>query len=436
MAKEMFEDRRLTGSLRIKLERDDHDCGKYWEADKKEVIDTIIRTVEKFSNDGWQMTLRQVYYQLVGMNAMPNDQLAYKKLSGLLDDCRYSGKVDWDDIEDRGRVPSTPYYEYSVEDAIRRTKRSYGLDRRKGQPVFVELWSEKDAISNILKKAVNKHTITVGINKGFASSTAIHAAYERFIDKIIENDQKVVVLYFGDHDPSGLDMIRDIRERLEYMMSRGDYARSFLRKWDDLEEAGKVDDSVLDLVYKHQDLLELYDIESTKQEQGKKNYNWHQYWVRAIVREFFEVRHIGLTMEQIKKYNLPPNPAKMTDPRAKGYIRLHGDISWEVDALKPEYIKDIIDEALEDVIDWDIRSQVIEQEKADKERLDKIIEGKELEPVYNFKGEEWGEWTCPHCEEVQSDPESIHTTCCGECDEPVILSDVVGGKRKAKKQED
>jgi len=372
MAREKFEDRRVTGKFRVKLDRDDHSCGKYWEGDKQYVVSEIISVVNDYSKQGYCLTLRQVYYQLVSKNVIPNDDVAYGKLSSLLDDCRYSGLIDWNAIEDRGRVPYTPYFEYSVSDAIERTKDSYSLDKRQEQPVYIELWSEKDAISNILKQAVRDYTITVGINKGFTSSTAIYDAYNRFTSKILEEGKKVVVLYFGDHDPSGLDMVRDIRDRLEFMMSTGANAYYFRKKWDQMYEDGEVEDAEVDLISKHDDLRDKDREAYRNKEKGKEGNFSHL--ITAIVREFFEVRQIGLTREQVRKFNLPPNPAKITDPRAKKYIAKYGSISWEVDALRPMDIKDIITSSLEDLIDWDILANIKEREQEDKMELDSFIQ--------------------------------------------------------------
>lgn len=325
--KEIFQKRKLDGSFNIKLAN-----GNRWEQDKGELVEQIINVIEDFQNQGYKLTLRQLYYQLVARDYIPNDGVAYKKLSSLLDDCRYSGKVDWDAIEDRGRVPYTPYFENSLEGALKRTLDSYKLDKRLGQPIHLEIWSEKDAISNILRDSAYPHTLTVVINKGFASSTAMYSAYRRFLDKI-NNGQKVVVLYFGDHDPSGLDMVRDIRERIEFFLTRGEDAQIAL---DNLGEE------------RFEEFIELI---------------WNS----------FEVKHIGLTMEQIQEINPPTNPAKITDPRAKNYIAEHGQYSWEVDALTPTQIREIIEEEIELYINKEKLAEVEEREKSERSELRNLI---------------------------------------------------------------
>ena len=112
-----------------------------------------------------------------------------------------------------------------------------------------------------------------------------------------------MILYLGDHDPSGLDMIRDIADRLE------------------------------------------------------------EFGVSP------EVRPIGLTMTQIKKYNPPTNPAKITDPRAGWYIKQYGAKSWEVDALNPKILHALVKKNVEGLIDMQLFEEKIKQEEIDKEKL-------------------------------------------------------------------
>ena len=129
--------------------------------------------------------------------------------------------MDWSAFEDRGRVPVEAYYEESVASALKSTMDYYKLDRQLNQKTLIEVWNEKDDISGILKKVTLPYSIPLVINKGYNSSTAMYNAYSRFSDAI-QNGRRVCILYFGDHDPSGLDMVRDIRERLMFMFCNGE----------------------------------------------------------------------------------------------------------------------------------------------------------------------------------------------------------------------
>ncbi|HEB13551.1 MAG TPA: hypothetical protein ENI13_01070 [candidate division CPR3 bacterium] len=280
-----------------------------------ERLDTINEIIEEYSDDGYTLTLRQLYYQLVSRDIIPNRVQEYAKLSTLLVKGRMAGVVDWDAIEDRIRVPFLPYWVEDIEAAINDTIEQYRLDRQDGQDVYIELWVEKDALSGVLKRITSHYHIKLMVNRGYSSCTAIHDAYLRFREEERE-DKKIVILYLGDHDPSGLDMVRDIEDRLN--------------------EFG---------VYP-------------------------------------EVKPIGLTMAQIKKYNPPSNPAKITDPRAKWYIEEYGDNSWEVDALNPKTLNELVEKNVEDLIDMELFEKKIRKEERDKKKT-----RKSWKDLQNYEGD-------------------------------------------------
>ena len=259
------------------------------------VINTII---EEYRLQGYKLTLRQLYYQLVSRDIIPNKVEEYAKLSSLLVKGRMAGYVDWDAIEDRIRVPKLPYWAFDVPDAISDMIRSYRRDRLGDQDTYIEVWVEKDALSGVLSRITTKYHVRLMVNRGYSSATAMHDASVR-INRQTEEGKQAYILYLGDHDPSGMDMVRDITDRL----------------------AG-------------------FGSEVT-------------------------VEHIGLTDEQITRYNPPPNPAKVSDPRAKDYIAKYGATSWEVDALKPEILNNLVETGILNLIDEQRYLAVLEQEKKD-----------------------------------------------------------------------
>lgn len=277
----------------------------------------VNKIIEEYRKQGYRLTLRQLYYQLVSRDIIANKVAEYKKLGTLLVKGRMAGVVDWDAIEDRIRVPYMQYWNLNIKDAIESTIKQYKLNRMAGQENYIELWCEKDALAGILKPLCNKYHIILMVNRGYSSCTAMHDAYKRIASQI-DNGKKVTILYFGDHDPSGLDMVRDIEGRvIEFLQMR-----------------------------------------------------FQDYWIGG----WFKVWQIGLTMAQIEEFNPPPNPAKITDPRAKDYIKKFGSVSWEVDALNPEELHNIIIDAVEGLIDYDLYESMLEKEKEDKKKLRKILE--------------------------------------------------------------
>lgn len=356
MAIEKFKEVRLNGKIKITL-----DTNRVWEAEKQDIVDAIVDICNEYDDNGDILTLRQLYYQLVSKDLIPNHDTVYKKIGSIKDDIVYSGMVDWDVFEDRGRVPIRAYYERGVKEALEFTKRGYKLDRQTDQPIHIEVWTEKDAISGLLRKVTDPLTMHLVVNKGYSSSTAMYGAYNRFCDQLEEGKQ-VVILYFGDHDPSGLDMIRDIQERIMFMLLNGTrkdtvWLNRRIERWRDDIMSG-------DGLPEH-----LEDDESLWVDDFRECFNWEM----AFFRAHFEVRQIGLTMTQIKTYNLPPNPAKITDPRADNYIKQYGKISWEVDALKPDTMRAIVSDAIARLMDKNIYEKVMAKERADIEKLTEMV---------------------------------------------------------------
>lgn len=282
----------------------------------KETLETINSIIEEYRKEGYKLTLRQLYYQLVSRDVIPNKQSEYAKLSTILTKGRMVGIVDWDAIEDRLRVPNkAPSWEDPAE-IIEVCAKQYRKDRLEDQTVYIEAWVEKDALSGVLKRVTNKYGIHLMVNRGYSSTSAMHDSYERF-KQAWEEGKTVHILYLGDHDPSGIDMIRDIRERTAEF-ARGDgNAYEFENLWD--------------------------------------------------------INRIALTGKQIKKYNPPPNPTKLTDPRAKWYMERYGNTCWEVDALNPKILNELLDENIEKLINYDNYLTKLEEEEKDKEKLQEAV---------------------------------------------------------------
>ncbi|KKN67395.1 hypothetical protein LCGC14_0462590 [marine sediment metagenome] len=347
----------------------------------QEQLEVINSIIEEYARDGYVLTLRQLYYQLVSRDIIPNEQKEYAKLSTLLVKGRMAGVVDWDAIEDRIRVPNIPYSVDDIEDAIQDTIDQYRLNRQDGQDVYIELWVEKDALSGVLKRITHYYHINLMVNRGYSSCTAMHDAYERFVKKVAEG-KKVVVLYLGDHDPSGLDMVRDITDR----------TREFLINSDELHELwhekcmannGNGTDDVSSLRGElEEEYLEYSDEKEKRQnefimdEDGDLFPNFAKMYACKLFDEQVEIRQIGLTTEQVKQYAPPPNPAKITDPRAKNYIAQFGNTSWEVDALKPEILHSLVREGVEGLIDMKLFKDQIKKEESDKGKLKKFFKEK------------------------------------------------------------
>lgn len=266
--------------------------------------------VEEYQAQGYVLTLRQLYYQLVSRDVIPNQQKEYTKLSILLKEGRMAGVVDWDAIEDRLRKPSVPSSWEEPIDILEACIKQYACPRQSGQEVYMEVWVEKDALSGVLSRVTEKYHIPILVCRGYSSASAMHDSFKRF-KRASLREQEIKILYVGDFDPSGEDMVRDIEDRI-WEFALGDDGCGLFR---------------------------------------------------------FSIDKIALTPAQIEEYNPPPNPAKRSDPRAEKFIEEHGDESWEVDALPPEVLNNVLETNIAKHIDMDLYNKVLEKEKVDKKKL-------------------------------------------------------------------
>jgi len=271
--------------------------------------------INEYLPQGFRLTLRQLYYQLVSRNIIPNREQAYKGLGCLMKDARMAGLVDWDAIEDRGRQPSIPTEFVDLADLVESAIRWYRLPRWEGQDHYIELWVEKDALSGVLAPLASEYHVTLMVTKGYSSASAMFdAAQRRFM--CYTDRARLAVLYLGDHDPSGEDMVRDIGARLNLLSGDG----------------------------------------------SQTHY----------------VEKIALTWDQIQQYQPPPNPTKITDSRAQAYIAKYGFECWEVDALPPNVLQALVRDAIRGYLDEELMADVKAREEADKARLRKFVKGLDL----------------------------------------------------------
>ena len=273
----------------------------------KERLQTINGIIEDYQAQGYLLTLRQLYYQLVSRDIIANHINEYKKLSVLLKEGRMAGVVDWGAIEDRLRDAEKPSSWSGPESILQSAVSSFALDHQDGQDTYIEVWVEKDALSGVLERVTQPYHVPIVVNRGYSSATAMHEAYKRFRDAS-EDGKNTVVLYLGDHDHSGVDMIRDIKDRIQ----------EFADGADDID---------------------------------------------------FEIIPIALTRAQIKKYNPPPNPVKVKDSRAAGYKAEHGGTCWEVDALPPEVLNNLLEGEITKRMDMDKYNEVLDEEETQRKRL-------------------------------------------------------------------
>lgn len=157
------------------------------------------------------MTVRQVYYQLVSRQVIENNRSQYQAVSNVLVRARQDGTIPWAWIEDRLRRPRTVSMWADLADFSETARQAYRRDVWASQPGYVEVWLEKDALSGIFEDVLESYGVTLNVGRGYDGWASIHNAADRY-----GGGDNASVLYFGDFDPSGEDMVRSLRERLAF----------------------------------------------------------------------------------------------------------------------------------------------------------------------------------------------------------------------------
>lgn len=277
----------------------------------------------EYAAQGYDLTLRQLFYQFVSRGLIANNDREYKKLGSVVNDARLAGKIDWNQIVDRTRFLRTVSSWGSPSSIMRGAAASYKRDLWSDQDYRVEVWIEKDALVGVIERACADLRVPFLSCRGYTSQSEMWGAAQRFYAHTLAG-QRVKVLHLGDHDPSGIDMSRDIEERILMFMAM-DYFRE-----------GDIDpDDAVD---------------------------WASEW--------FSLDRLALNWDQVQQYDPPPNPAKLTDSRGAGYVEEFGYESWELDALEPTVIGNLIQDAVYAVRDIGRWKPAHEQEERERNTLE------------------------------------------------------------------
>lgn len=269
---------------------------KDFNAEHLKLIEKADEIIEEYERQGFVLTLRQLYYQFVARVLLANRDQNYKRLGNIISDARRAGMISWTAIEDRTRfIRKQPSWE-NPEDIVKACASQFNFDMWKNQKSRVEVWIEKDALLGVIEDRCRELDVPFFSCRGYSSDSEMWRAGRRHIEYAKKFGQPTLILHMGDHDPSGIDMTRDIQERLALF--------------------------------------------------GPK---------RATV-----VERIALTMEQVEEFNPPPNPAKTTDARFADYESKYGDESWELDALDPATMNALIQEKVEEIRDQDAWDEMVE----------------------------------------------------------------------------
>lgn len=296
---------------------------KRFRASSLQVIEEVNAIISEYQDGGYDLTLRQLYYQFVARDSFPDNRRwrwtgskwvkdpngtknadpNYKWLGGLINNARLAGLIDWYAIVDRTRVLRGNSNWESPQELIESYVDRFRLNTRATQPHYLEVWVEKDALVGVLQPICTELDVDYFSCRGYVSQSAMWRAAQR-----IQYEQSPIILHLGDHDPSGIDMTRDIQSRLN-------------------------------------------------------QFGCH-----------VDVKRIALNMDQIDELSPPPNPAKVTDSRYDAYRVEYGNESWELDALDPRTITDLIETFVNKYTDQEARDILLTEQRAHRQSLQSIVD--------------------------------------------------------------
>jgi hypothetical protein len=271
---------------------------------KQALIMDANQIMDEYQAAGYTMTVRQLYYQMVARDLFPvnrrwrwtgrrwvrdpdgtgNAPPNYRWLAETMKDGRLNGLVHWEAIEDRTRrLHQTPDWA-DPQSIIFQASEQFQLDLWETQKTRVEVWVEKEALAGVFQPICDEERVPLLCCRGYASTSAMWNASVRLL-RHQRDGKKTVILYFGDHDPSGIDMNRNIRDQMDVFQCPVD------------------------------------------------------------------VRMMALTMDQVEELGPPSDPAKPSDSRYEAYAEIYGPDCWELDALEPAYLEDLVTNTVEEYRD-------------------------------------------------------------------------------------
>lgn len=202
----------------------------------------------------------------------------------------------------------------SPEASIEQVAAGYREDVWRTQPHRVEVWIEKDALAGVLDACCPRLDVPYFSCRGYTSQSEMWGAAQRILRRFQKHGQRTIILHLGDHDPSGIDMTRDIKARLEMFLSR------------------------------------------------------------HVAEPVVHVKRIALQMAQVERYNPPPNPAKVTDSRFKRYVAKYGQYSWELDALPPDVLVALVQRQVLKYVDADRMQAAVDQQRRNQSHLTRVAQ--------------------------------------------------------------
>lgn len=211
--------------------------------------------LEDHEKQGYVLSVRGLYYKFIAQDLFPdswidpaynikegldpdtkNNKKNYMNFTKMISNGRLAGLLDWSMIVDYERETISNVHWNSPADIVKSAAQQFKTDKWEDQPYHVEVMVEKKGLKGIIGPVCKKLDVNFTLNKGYSSQTMMYEIGKRLEDKVNDEDKEIVILYIGDHDPSGLDMDRDIAERLSMFSGLEVRTDRLALTWDQIEE--------------------------------------------------------------------------------------------------------------------------------------------------------------------------------------------------------
>jgi hypothetical protein len=296
--------------------------GRALTSKQRDRVDLLVKAKAVARQYSGNLTLRQLYYQLVAAGDIANSQQSYKRLGDVIAQARLAGEFPFDWLLDRTRESRPGAFadrQIDVDEALDGAlgdvadlpKTWLWTDRWYGQPMHVSVWVEKEALAGVFEAPCNRLGVSWFVLRGYSSLSSLYEWVKQVAEAAEKRSEanlpieKCVILYFGDHDPDGWEI-----------------PRSALRNVEAIAQVAELD---------------IPDV---------------------------ELRRVALTRQQIELHKPPPFPAKESSSRFDGYVREHGRAfgwtqpsqakAWELDALNPRALTKLIEDNVRALFDESI----------------------------------------------------------------------------------
>jgi hypothetical protein len=269
------------------------------------LLDQVAEVLDEY-DEHLPLSVRQIFYRLVGRFEYEKTERAYDRLAEALVRARRAELIAFDAIRDDGVVHIETRWFSSQRgfwDSVGLTAKRYRRDRQEGQRCRLELWSESAGMLPQLARVADAFSVPVYSSGGFSSLTAVRQIVERAIDRT----HPTVLLHVGDHDPSGVSIFESIAEDVAAFVERD----------------------------------------------------------RIIANQRVTAQRVALTDEQVGELSLPMAPAKPGDSRSGSWS---GE-TCQLEALAPDKLADIVRDAIIGWFDLGPLQNVIDSERLDRAEL-------------------------------------------------------------------